>query len=111
MSGTFQTGLPGGQYKDAVSGQTVTVDGSGKVTISLSNQEDKNIFAIYVGSGDAPAPGPTNSPGPSPSGDCDVSNKVDCGVLGTTQAQCENKGCCWKEDYYGNDPWCFYPSN
>jgi alpha-amylase len=109
MSGTFQTGLPGGSYVDAVSGQSVTVDGSGKVTISLSNQEDKNIFAIYVGSGDAPAPGP--DPTGNPSGSCSVSKKTDCGVIGTTQSMCVSKGCCWLEDNYGSDPWCFFPEN
>merc|ERR1712050_697264 len=101
------TGLPAGTYRDAVSGQNVVVDSNGKVNINLSNQEDKNILAIYVGSSDAPEPGPTNSP----SGGCSVNNKVDCGVLGTTQSQCEGKGCCWVEDSYGSDPWCFYPEN
>ena len=35
---------------------------------------------------------------PRAQGGCDVSNsdKQDCGVVGTTQQQCEATGCCWQ---------------
>lgn len=36
-------------------------------------------------------------------------DKVDCGVVGTDQSQCEAKGCCWSPSTSGgNVPWCFY---
>jgi len=38
------------------------------------------------------------------------SQKVDCGVLGTTQTECEADGCLWCPVTSGNDPWCFYKS-
>ena len=38
------------------------------------------------------------------------SQKVDCGILGTTQLECEADGCLWCPDAVGNDPWCFYKS-
>lgn len=106
LSATLQTGMPAGTYTDVISGNTATVDSSGRVNVNLSNQDDKNIFAIHVGyeGGDVPV-NPTNSP----SGDCSsVTNKVDCGYMGIDEAECESKGCCWVEDNYGNDPWCFY---
>jgi Trefoil (P-type) domain len=38
--------------------------------------------------------------------------KRDCGYLGITQSQCENKGCCWYPEYPnpGNQAFCFYPN-
>eukprot|EP00933_Yihiella_yeosuensis_P036884 TRINITY_DN306_c0_g1_i3.p1 TRINITY_DN306_c0_g1~~TRINITY_DN306_c0_g1_i3.p1 ORF type:complete len:515 (-),score=134.71 TRINITY_DN306_c0_g1_i3:435-1979(-) len=41
---------------------------------------------------------------------CDVqpSARSDCGVLGTTQGDCEAKGCCWRPQ--DNAAWCFHPS-
>ena len=33
--------------------------------------------------------------------------RVDCGNIGITQAQCRNKGCCW-DDVVPNVPWCFF---
>lgn len=41
----------------------------------------------------------------------DSKKKVDCGKVGTTQTECENKGCCWKEDNTPGIPWCFHPIN
>ena len=35
---------------------------------------------------------------------------MDCGVLGTTQSECEAKGCLWCPVSSGSDPWCFYKS-
>ena len=37
-------------------------------------------------------------------------NKVDCGYGGITEAECEQKGCCWCpiNPNPGNEPWCFY---
>ena len=37
------------------------------------------------------------------------SEKVDCGVKGTTQEECETKGCCWKDTGVVDDviPYCF----
>jgi len=39
---------------------------------------------------------------------CDVEapQRRDCGVVGTTQQECEAKGCCWKEAD-PSIPWCF----
>ncbi|KAF9307048.1 glycoside hydrolase 15 protein [Podila horticola] len=37
-----------------------------------------------------------------------VSSRVDCGVVGTTEAQCQDKGCCWNPLASGTKgPWCF----
>ncbi|KAF9274299.1 glycoside hydrolase 15 protein [Linnemannia elongata] len=37
-----------------------------------------------------------------------VSSRIDCGVTGTTEAQCEAKGCCWNPLPSGTSgPWCF----
>merc|ERR1712130_45588 len=45
---------------------------------------------------------------------CDVSDgdKQDCGVVGTTQEQCEGSGCCWRPvaSSVKDTPWCYYPS-
>ncbi len=43
---------------------------------------------------------------------CDVSARTDCGYMGITQSQCEQKGCCWKPaSLKTNDiPWCFFAS-
>merc|ERR1712212_1318269 len=45
---------------------------------------------------------------------CDVSDgdKQDCGVVGTTQEQCESSGCCWRPvtSSMKDTPWCYYPS-
>lgn len=41
---------------------------------------------------------------------CDVSQKVDCGHVGTTQPDCEASGCCWVPSQGSGDPWCFYKS-
>lgn len=36
-------------------------------------------------------------------------DKVDCGIVGSTQSTCEAKGCCWKPAAAGSSaPWCFY---
>jgi len=44
---------------------------------------------------------------------CDVSDgdKQDCGVMGTTQEQCEGSGCCWRpvSSTEKDTPWCYYP--
>jgi glucoamylase len=38
-------------------------------------------------------------------------DKVDCGVVGTNQPECEGKGCCWQPAPSGSAaPWCFYKS-
>ena len=38
--------------------------------------------------------------------------KVDCGVPGINQQQCEANGCCWSPAPNGSStPWCFYNSN
>eukprot|EP00007_Cunea_sp_BSH-02190019_P005458 CAMPEP_0174229902 /NCGR_PEP_ID=MMETSP0417-20130205/783_1 /TAXON_ID=242541 /ORGANISM="Mayorella sp, Strain BSH-02190019" /LENGTH=490 /DNA_ID=CAMNT_0015307509 /DNA_START=116 /DNA_END=1584 /DNA_ORIENTATION=- len=39
-------------------------------------------------------------------------SKRDCGYVGITQSQCENKGCCWYPEYPnpGNQAFCFYPN-
>ena len=109
MSGTFQTGLPSGDYVDIFSGKSVSVDGSRKVTFSLSNQEDNNIFGIIVGgSNGGDTPSPTNSP---VDGSCDVGQKTDCGFLGIDKVGCEEKSCCWVPDYQGSDPWCYFSEN
>eukprot|EP00933_Yihiella_yeosuensis_P016844 TRINITY_DN1424_c0_g1_i1.p1 TRINITY_DN1424_c0_g1~~TRINITY_DN1424_c0_g1_i1.p1 ORF type:complete len:513 (-),score=151.45 TRINITY_DN1424_c0_g1_i1:332-1870(-) len=41
---------------------------------------------------------------------CDVqgNQRQDCGVLGTTQGDCEAKGCCWRPQ--DNAAWCFHPN-
>lgn len=47
---------------------------------------------------------------------CDVAERTDCGYMGITQSQCEQKGCCWKPAFslwhksVGDTPWCFYPA-
>jgi len=42
---------------------------------------------------------------------CSVSDndKIDCGISGTTELECEGNGCCWKpvQDNPTNLPWCF----
>jgi hypothetical protein len=44
------------------------------------------------------------------SADCAVSDseKVDCGVLGTTKDSCQANGCCWAESSTPSAPFCFY---
>jgi len=50
--------------------------------------------------------------------DCNVNDnqKVDCGHVGTNQAQCEAVNCCWKPvakaegDVEDNIPWCYFPA-
>jgi len=46
---------------------------------------------------------------------CSVSDndKVDCGISGTQQQECEANGCCWKpiQDNPTNLPWCFYSTD
>jgi len=46
---------------------------------------------------------------------CAVSDedKVDCGVFGTQQPECEANGCCWKpvNPNPSNLPWCYYSSD
>jgi glucoamylase len=40
---------------------------------------------------------------------CDtVGMKTDCGQVGTTQEECESKGCCWEKSDEENTPWCFH---
>ena len=48
MSGTFETGLPAGEYADIISGKVHTVDIRGRITIDLGNTDDANVFAIHV---------------------------------------------------------------
>jgi len=100
MTGTFQTGLAPGTYKDAVNGGTYTVDSSRKVYVSLSNKDDHNIIMLYDG---ASSPSPVNPD----DGTCSVSNKVDCGYLGIDQSECQSTGCCWAESSVQGEPWCF----
>ncbi len=40
---------------------------------------------------------------------CKVHNprKIDCGYYGINQKNCEEKGCCWKQDVDPSIPWCF----
>lgn len=61
-----------------------------------------------------------SGPTPPPSPECDVSTgeRLDCGQLGSTEADCEAAGCCWSpvdiwnpfEDPFklSDTPWCFY---
>jgi len=46
---------------------------------------------------------------------CAVSSedKVDCGQMGTNQAQCEAAGCCWQpvDPNPSNLPWCYYSTD
>ena len=35
--------------------------------------------------------------------------RVDCGQVGTQQAECEAGGCCW-DPVKAGEPWCFYPA-
>lgn len=108
ITNALKTGLPAGSYKDLVSGASYSVGSDGKVSISLSNNDDKNIIMLVNDDGgDDPTP-----PGPSPTdGTCDVSAKIDCGFLGIDQSGCEAKGCCWKEVNVSGEPWCYYPEN
>lgn len=39
--------------------------------------------------------------------DCSCTNKVDCGVLGTTESECVADGCVWCESNVQGEPWCF----
>ena len=39
---------------------------------------------------------------------CSPSIKNECGYMGITGSECNERGCCWKEGS-GSDPWCFYP--
>lgn len=49
------------------------------------------------------------------SGGCDISDgdRQDCGQMGTTQGECEGKGCCWRPAQYSiglkDTPWCYQP--
>jgi predicted small lipoprotein YifL len=45
-------------------------------------------------------------------GTCSLSDsaKIDCGYLGITQTECQNKGCCWASSSTSGTPWCFYES-
>ncbi|CAF0865526.1 unnamed protein product, partial [Didymodactylos carnosus] len=54
---SLQTGLPGGQYCDVISGnleggkcsgKTITVQSDGQASISISNQDENPIIAIHV---------------------------------------------------------------
>ena len=107
MTGTFQTGVPPGTYTEIFSGQTVTVDSSRKISISLSNQEDNNLFAIHVEAGSDP----DGSGDDSGSDKCQVGYKTDCGFVGIDKIGCEQKGCCWVPDYNGSDPWCYFSND
>jgi hypothetical protein len=56
-----------------------------------------------------------SGPTPPPSGDCDVSSteKIDCGIVGSTQDTCEAGGCCWNPasdpfNLNDNTPWCYF---
>jgi len=109
LSRTFQTGLPAGTYKDIFSGNTVTVDSSRMVSVTLSNAEDNNIFGIHVDAGDSPGPDPNND-GDADKAECQIDNKQDCGFMGIDEVGCHERGCCWVEDYGGSDPWCFFSS-
>jgi len=47
---------------------------------------------------------------------CDVSDKKDCGHMGTNQQDCQAQGCCWQPvvasspfEEPKDTPWCFYP--
>merc|ERR1712241_323156 len=46
---------------------------------------------------------------------CAVSNddKIDCGISGTQQAECESNGCCWQpmDPNPTNLPWCFFSND
>merc|ERR1711909_138944 len=44
-------------------------------------------------------------------GSCDVSDRHDCGHMGTQQQECEASGCCWRpvNEVHKDTPWCFYP--
>ena len=36
-------------------------------------------------------------------------DKVDCGIVGSTQSTCQAKGCCWSPASSGSSaPWCFF---
>jgi hypothetical protein len=41
---------------------------------------------------------------------CDPTNRMDCGFIGITQQQCQQKGCCWNpvNPNPNNLPFCFY---
>ena len=37
--------------------------------------------------------------------------KKDCGVVGTSQSECQSSGCCWQAQEDGSaTPWCFHPA-
>jgi glucoamylase len=44
---------------------------------------------------------------------CDIldQDKNDCGYVGITQTECEQKSCCWEESITENIPWCFDRAN
>ena len=102
LSASIQTGLPSGNYVDAVSGQTYNVGSSGKVNVNLSNADDKNILVLFDGSASVD-PNPDNPVDPT----CNVSNKQDCGYMGIDEKECVKRGCCWAESNVSEDPWCF----
>jgi len=103
-----------------LAGQQITLSGNSFFTnVVASNLSEggqyqcqnstTNPFKINYGSGCTGWDDVHGCPPPPPMV-CNLNNRPDCGYSGITEADCENKGCCWDpiDPNPGNIAWCFY---